>query len=58
MTPAPSRDAILTTEQVADWLQISAEQVRRLNLPAISVGKRKWRFIAGQVLDALHQRAE
>jgi hypothetical protein len=54
----PPRDAWLTTEQVADWLQISAEQVRRLNLPAVAVGKRKWRYLAGQVLDALEKRAE
>ena len=54
----PPRDAILTTEQVADWLQISPEQVRRMNLPAVAVGKRKWRYCAGQVLDALEKRAE
>jgi hypothetical protein len=55
---APPRDAILTTEQVAEWLQVSPEQVRRMNLPAIAVGKRKWRYVAGQVLDALAKRAE
>ncbi len=54
----PARDAILTTEQVAAWLQVSPEQVRRMNLPAIAVGKRKWRYVAGQVLDALEKRAE
>jgi len=54
----PSREAVLTTDQVAEWLQVSPEQVRRMNLPAIAVGKRKWRYIAGQVLDALEKRAE
>jgi hypothetical protein len=57
----PSRDAVLTTEQVAAWLQVSAEQVRHMNLPAVAVGRGKrqrWRYIAGQVLDALAKRAE
>lgn len=56
--PTPPREAILTTTQVAAWLQISEEQVRRLNLPSIPVGKRRWRYIAGQILDALEKRAE
>lgn len=56
--PAPDRDAVLTTEQVADWLQISTDQVRRLNLPAVAVGKRKWRYVCGLVLDELKRRAE
>ncbi len=55
---APPREAVLTTEQVAEWLQVSPEQVRRMNLPAIAVGKRKWRYIVGQVLDTLAKRAE
>lgn len=54
----PHRDAMLTTEQVAAWLQISPEQVRRMRLPTIAVGKNKWRYLAGQVLDALAKRAE
>jgi len=56
--PVPPRDAILTTEQLAEWLQISPEQVRRLGLPAIAVGKRKWRYLMSQVLDELEKRAE
>jgi len=54
----PPRDAVLTTEQVAAWLQISPEQVRRMNLPAVPCGKNKWRYIASQVLTALEKRAE
>jgi hypothetical protein len=57
-TGPPVREAVLTTEQVAAWLQISPEQVRRLHLPAVAVGKRKWRYVCGQVLDELQRRAE
>lgn len=60
-TSAPPRDAVLTTEQVAEWLQVSPQVVRELNLPAIAVGRGKrqrWRYIAGQVIDALGKRAE
>lgn len=59
MLPAvPAREAILTAAQVADWLQVSVSQVHRMNLPAVAVGKRRWRYVAGQVLDALRERAE
>lgn len=51
-------EAILTTEQLAAWLQVSVTQVQRLNLPAVPVGKRRWRYIAGQVLEELRRRAE
>jgi hypothetical protein len=57
----PPRDAVLTTEQVAEWLQISPQAVRELNLPAIRVGRGKrqrWRYLASMVLDALAKRAE
>lgn len=54
----PARDAFLTVHQVAEWLQISPDQVRRLNLPAVPVGKRSWRYNVQQVLDELTKRAE
>lgn len=53
---APSRDAVLTKEQLARALQISPRQVDRLNLPAVSMGHRTLRFIYGQVLDVLKSR--
>ncbi len=58
---APPRDAVLTTEQVGEWLQISPQAVRELNLPAIAVGRGKrqrWRYLAGVVVDALERRSE
>lgn len=51
-------EAILTAEQVAAWLQVSVSQVQRMNLPAVPVGKRRYRYIAGQVLEELRRRAE
>lgn len=57
----PPRDAILTVEQVAEWMQISPEAVRHLNIPAIAVGRGKrqrWRYVAGMVLDYLQTKAE
>lgn len=58
----PPREAVLTAEQVAEWLQLSVDDVRALNLPAFTVGRGKkrprWRYVAGQVLDALEKRAE
>lgn len=51
-------EAVLTAEQVAEWLQVGVGQVQRMNLPAVAVGKRRWRYIAGQVLDELKRRAE
>ena len=54
-TPRP--EAVLTTAQVARWLQVSVTQVRRLNLPCIEVGRGRYRYIAGQVLEAMRARA-
>ena len=53
----PRPEAVLTTAQVARWLQISETQVRRLNLPCIEVGRGRFRYVAAQVLDAMRQRA-
>lgn len=54
----PRPEAVLTTRQVARWLQVSETQVRRLNLPCIEVGRGRWRYLAGQVLEELKRRAE
>jgi hypothetical protein len=53
----PRPEAVLTTAQVARWLQISESQVRRLNLPCIEVGRGRFRYVAGQVLEAMRARA-
>jgi hypothetical protein len=53
----PPREAVLTLEQLAAWLQISPDAAANLNLPSFPVGKRGRRYIAGQVLDKLAERA-
>lgn len=54
---APAPEAMLTTAQVARWLQISESAVRRLNLPCVEVGRGKWRYVAGQVVETMRKRA-
>jgi hypothetical protein len=51
-------ETILTAAQLAMWLQVSEAQVQRMNLPGVRTGKRRWRYIAGQVLDELKRRSE
>jgi hypothetical protein len=45
--------AILTTQQVADWLQVSTRQVIALRLPRLSGLGRVARYEAGMVLEHL-----
>lgn len=56
MTVYP-REAVLTKEQLAGALQCSPRQVERMDLPAIYLGAKSPRFIWGQVLDTLSERA-
>ncbi len=52
MTPIPAPpapDAVLTTEQVAAWLQIKPRAVERLGIPAIKMGHRTVRYRAAAV---------
>lgn len=48
---------ILTTEQLAGLLRCSPSQVRRMDLPAIEVGRGRWRYVTNQVLEELAERA-
>lgn len=48
---------VLTTAALARLLKVSEAQVRRLNLPAIQVGKNRYRYVLEQVLDELKRRA-
>lgn len=50
------RDAILSTAHVAKALGVSEEIVAKMDLPCFAAGKRL-RFVWGQVLDALMERA-
>ncbi len=51
------REAVLTIEQVAAGLGVSTRTVERADLPTIYLGTRTRRFLWGQVLDALAERA-
>lgn len=50
-------EAILTTEQVADWLQVSVRTVKAWPLPRLKLPGTTVRYSAGQVLAYLEGRA-
>lgn len=52
-----ARDAILRIEQVAAGLDVSVRTVERMDLPTIYLGKRTRRYLWGQILDVLKERA-
>lgn len=43
-------DAILTAEQVADWLQVSPRQVVRMGIPYFLLGAKTRRYRLGDVI--------
>jgi len=47
------REAILTVEQLASWLQIGVRSAERLDFPCVYLGTRTGRYIVGSVLDHL-----
>lgn len=53
-----SRDAILRIEEVAAGLLVSVRTVERMDLPTIYLAGRTKRFLWGQILDTLSERAE
>lgn len=53
----PPREAILTLAQLAAWLQVGEDTAAHMGFRAVRVGKR-WRWIAGQVLEEMERRAE
>lgn len=57
-TFVPAREAVLTLAQLAAWLQVGEDAVRKMNFKAVQIGKNRWRYVAGQVLDELERRAE
>ncbi len=46
----PAPDAIMTTEQVAAWLQVHPRQVQRLRVPALKLSHKTVRYRARDVL--------
>lgn len=50
-------ETILTTEQLAEWLQLSPSLVKSMNLPKLELpGSKLVRYSAGMVLAALEGR--
>jgi hypothetical protein len=47
---------VLTTEQVAEWLQVSVRFVERLDIPPVFLGTRTKRFLGKDVLAYLDTR--
>jgi len=59
-TPEPvtfPREAVLTIQEVAAALRVSVRTVERSDLPTVYLGGRPRRFVWGQVLDVLAERA-
>jgi hypothetical protein len=48
---------VLTTAELASFLRCSESAARRLNLPAVEVGRGRWRYVKAQVLEELARRA-
>lgn len=60
MTPAPvsyPRETVLTKAEVAAALRVSERSVDRMDLPTVYLGHRTVRYVWGQVLDTLAERA-
>ena len=51
-------EAILTPDQVAEWLQVSRRTVQRLPLPAVTMGHRTVRYLAKEILEYLERQSE
>jgi hypothetical protein len=51
------RDAVLNVEQLAAGLGVSVRTVEKMDLPTVYIGPRLKRWIWGDVLDVLRQRA-
>ena len=49
MTLPPAPDAILTREEVAQWLRLRPRQVERLRVPVLNLGPKTKRYLARDV---------
>jgi hypothetical protein len=52
------RDVLLTIEEVAAALRVGVRTVERMDLPTVYCGRRTRRYVWGQVLDTLTERAQ
>ena len=51
------RDALLTIEEMAAVLRVSVRTVERMDLPTVYCGPKNRRYLYGQILDTLAERA-
>lgn len=49
-------EAVLTIEQVAEWLQVSKRQAERLHIPCLYLGTRSRRYLGKTVLEYLEKK--
>jgi hypothetical protein len=53
---ASSLPAVLTRDEVAEFLQVQPRQIDRLGVPSIDLGKKTKRYLARDVLEWLEER--
>lgn len=51
-------DAVLTIQQVAEWLGVSRRTVQRLRIPSVQLGHRTVRYRAADVMDYVAKKAK
>ena len=51
------REALLTIEEMAAVLRVSVRTVERMDLPTVYCGPKNRRYLYGQVIDILRERA-
>lgn len=49
-------EAILTINEVAEWLDVSVRTVERLDIPGVFLGHRTKRYLGKDVLKYMEQR--
>jgi len=49
-------DAILTRDEVADWLKVKPRQVERLGVPTLDLGRKTKRYLVKDVRDWLEKQ--
>lgn len=54
----PSADAILTRDEVAEWLKVRPRQVERLGVPCLDLGGKTKRYFMRDVLAWLESRRQ
>jgi hypothetical protein len=55
--PSFSRDDVLTPDELAAALHVSVRTIERMDLPTVYIGTRTRRYLYGQILDVLAERA-